>query len=253
MAAARHLDRADAPTGPGAPAAASPAISATAQDYLKAVWSATEWGGPAVTTKALAERFGTTPATVSDTVKRLAGHGLLEHQPYKAITLTPLGEQHALQMVRRHRLLETFLVTTLGYGSDEVHDEAEALEHWVSDLMVERIDALLGHPLSDPHGDPIPSVEGRVHRPDDPVSLASAAAGRYVVARVSDADPDRLTWFLEHGIAPGAVVEVAGWDERSQTIRLAPVSQGPGGSEPLTLAAVVADAVILTPPGPSPS
>lgn len=220
-------------------------ISATVQDYLKAIWSATEWGGPAVTTKALAERFGTTPATVSDTIRRLTGQGLVDHEPYRAITLTAAGERHALRMVRRHRLIEAFLVSTLDYAPDEVHDEAEELEHVISELMLERIDLLLGHPTNDPHGDPIPSAEGVVTRPVDAVSLAQAAAGRYRVARVSDADPTRLTWFLERGVTPGGQIDVEDWDEIAQTIRLTVL--GAGSSTPLVLARPAAEALMLTP------
>jgi DtxR family Mn-dependent transcriptional regulator len=111
-------------------------------------------------------------------------------------------------MVRRHRLLETYLVSALGYGWDEVHDEAEVLEHAVSDRMLEAIDTLLGHPTRDPHGDPIPSADGDAHLPDA-VPLAQATPGMAIVVRVSDADPERLRRFAEAGLVPGVPVEVA--------------------------------------------
>jgi len=220
-------------------------ISSIAEDYVKAIWSATEWDGPAITTKALAERFGTTSATASDTVKRLAAQGLLEHEPYKAIALTPLGERHALAMVRRHRLIETFLVSCLGYGWAEVHDEAERLEHAVSDLMIERIDAQLGHPRQDPHGDPIPTAEGRVERPAGAISLRRAPTGRYRVVRISDADSERLVYFHEHGIVPDAVVTVTAQDRHAHTVRLV-VGDADAAAE-LALAGDATDAVILAP------
>ncbi|MGQ1797411.1 metal-dependent transcriptional regulator [Kocuria oceani] len=183
-------------------------ITPVAQDYLKAIWSATEWGDPPITTKGLATRMGTTAPNVTDTVKRLAAQGLIEYQPYKPVTLTTRGEQHAIAMVRRHRLLETFLVTTLGYPWEEVHDEAERLEHAVSDAMIERIDAQLGHPTADPHGDPIPTAQGRTRRPLNTTRLTTARPGRYEIVRLSDADPERLTRFRDSGLVPGGPFRV---------------------------------------------
>ncbi|HEY0217944.1 MAG TPA: metal-dependent transcriptional regulator, partial [Cellulomonas sp.] len=121
-------------------------LTAVAQDYLKVIWSASEWSSAPVTTKMLADRLGVGASTVSETIRRLTDQGLVHHAPYAAIALTDEGARHAVQVVRRHRLIETFLVSELGYGWDEVHDEAEVLEHAVSDLMVERIDTRLGHP-----------------------------------------------------------------------------------------------------------
>jgi DtxR family transcriptional regulator, Mn-dependent transcriptional regulator len=184
-------------------------ITPVAQDYLKVIWSATEWGDPPITTSALAARLGTTAPNVTDTVKRLAAQGLVEHRPYKPVTLTDAGREYAVAMVRRHRLLETFLVTTLGYSWDQVHDEAERLEHAASDTLIDRIDALLGHPVRDPHGDPIPTPEGRTDRPAHTVRLSEAGPGTYVVVRVSDADPDRLTALGHHHVLPGRTLQVA--------------------------------------------
>ncbi|NQX27402.1 metal-dependent transcriptional regulator [Microbacteriaceae bacterium VKM Ac-2854] len=183
-------------------------ISPVAQDYLKAIWSATEWGEPPITGKALAERFGTTAANITDTVKRLAAQGLVVHEPYKPVLLTAEGERYAIQMVRRHRLLESFLVTTLGYSWDEVHNEAERLEHACTDLMIDRIDALLGYPERDPHGDPIPTKDGRTSTPADAVRLSEAAPGTFAITRISDDDPLLLAAFEEHGLEPGAEIRV---------------------------------------------
>ena len=114
------------------------------------IWSATEWSDSPITVGAMAERMGVRPATVSDGIRRLAKQGLVTHAPYGSIELTATGREHAVEMVRRHRLLETFLVQVLGYGWDEVHDEAEILEHAVSDTMIKRIDERLGYPTRDP-------------------------------------------------------------------------------------------------------
>nr|WP_300146473.1 metal-dependent transcriptional regulator [Propionicimonas sp.] len=183
-------------------------LSPVAQDYLKVIWSAREWGAPAITTKGLAERMGTSKANVSDAMRRLQAQGLLEYQPYRPVTLTPEGERLALAMVRRHRLLETFLARVLGYGWEDVHEDAERLEHAVSDRMLERIDAILGHPLVDPHGDPIPSADGRWQGQSGTVRLDEAAPGRYEVVRVDDSDPARLADLRRVGLVPGARVDI---------------------------------------------
>lgn len=170
-----------------------------AQDYLKVVWSAQEWSDEPVTTKLLAERIGVGASTVSETVRRLTAQGLLEHPRYGSVELTELGRTHAVQIVRRHRLIETFLVSELGYTWDEVHDEAEVLEHAVSDLMVDRIDQRLGRPTRDPHGDPIPAPDGTVPTPPAETLAALGAGTSAVVARISDADAEVLRYFAEIG------------------------------------------------------
>ncbi len=181
-------------------------LTVVAEDYLKAIWSATEWGEPPATVSSLSERFGSTRATASATVRRLARRGLLSHERYGSITLTPAGEEVAVAMVRRHRLIETYLARQLGYGWDEVHDEAERLEHAASDQFVQRIDALMGHPSTDPHGDPIPTSDGAVHYPEGATHVRDAASGRYVVVRVSDADTEELGRLARLGISPRAPV-----------------------------------------------
>ncbi|WP_186313105.1 metal-dependent transcriptional regulator [Micrococcus luteus] len=183
-------------------------ITPVAQDYLKAIWSATEWGDAPLSTKSLAARMGTTAPNVTETVKRLAAQGLVEYQPYKPVTLTGKGREHAIAMVRRHRLLESFLAASLGYSWDEVHAEAERLEHAASDELIERIDQMLGRPTRDPHGDPIPTPEGQRAQPAHAVRLDVAEPGFYRVLRISDADPQRLIRFQQAGLVPGTVVEV---------------------------------------------
>ncbi|MFO7244831.1 MAG: metal-dependent transcriptional regulator [Actinomycetes bacterium] len=183
-------------------------LSASTQDYLKCVWTLQEWSGEPVTITALAERLGVRTSSASDGIKKLAEQGLVHHETYGGVTLTEAGRAHAVAMVRRHRLLETYLVQELGYDWDEVHDEAEVLEHAVSDRLIAAIDARLGHPTRDPHGDPIPSADGAAHLPDA-VVLSRAEPGRYVVTRISDADPARLRAFAEAGVMPDAVLTVA--------------------------------------------
>ena len=213
-------------------------LTSTAQDYLKLIWSATEWSESPITVKELAERLGVRPASVSDAIRRLGEQGLLRHEPYSPIELTDEGRAHAVAMVRRHRLIETFLVEVLGYGWDEVHDEAERLEHAVSDELVDRIDARLGHPTRDPHGDPIPSPEGTPHRPDAVLLREAPTGAPLVVARISDADPGILRYLAEHGVALDTRLTV----ERDRgyagivTVRL-------GGDRVLDLGSVAAGAV----------
>ncbi len=185
-------------------------LSPVAQDYLKVIWTAQEWSTDRVTTKLLAERLGVSASTVSEAIRKLADQGLVDHAKYGAITLTEDGRRAAIGMVRRHRLLETFLVHELGYGWDEVHDEAEVLEHAVSELMLQRIDAKLGRPDRDPHGDPIPSTDGAVPTPParQLSDFGNGESGR--VARISDSDPAMLRYFDSVGIAldtPVCVVE----------------------------------------------
>jgi DtxR family Mn-dependent transcriptional regulator len=183
-------------------------LTPVAQDYLKVIWSAAEWGGPPITTKALAARFATTAANVSVTLRRLEAQGLVVYQPYRPAELTDLGRGLAVAMVRRHRLLETFLARVVGYAWDEVHDEAERLEHAVTDEFLDRVDRLLGRPRFDPHGDPIPDADGRLKLPET-VELAAVSSGVWRVARVADDDPAVLAELSRLGLLPGARVEVS--------------------------------------------
>lgn len=176
-------------------------LSSVAQDYLKVIWTVQEWSRERVSTKLLSERIGVSASTVSEAIRKLSDQGLVDHARYGSIALTDAGRSAAVSMVRRHRLIETFLVNELGYGWDEVHDEAEVLEHAVSDRMIDRIDAKLGFPERDPHGDPIPAADGSV--PTPPARQLSdyqdGESGR--VARISDADPAMLRYFDSVGIA----------------------------------------------------
>ena len=182
------------------PEAKPPELTTVAQDYLKVIWTAQEWSHEKVSTKLLAERIGVSASTASESIRKLADQGLVDHEKYGAVTLTDAGRHAALAMVRRHRLMETFLVRELGYGWDEVHDEAEVLEHAVSDRMLDRIDAKLGYPTRDPHGDPIPAADGRVPTPPARQLSACQNGEAGTIARISDAEPEMLRYFDSVGL-----------------------------------------------------
>ena len=182
-------------------------LTAAVQDYVKAIYTL-ESGEGTVTTTALAERLDVRPASVSGMLPKLTELGLVEHEPYRGVRLTPRGTRVALEVVRHHRLLELFLVESLGMTWDEVHAEAEVLEHVLSEELEELIAAKLGDPAFDPHGDPIPSRELKVPK-DKSRSLHSLEPGeRATFVRVSDSDPEMLRFLSERGIAPGAEIEV---------------------------------------------
>lgn len=183
-------------------------LTSVTQDYLKVIWTSQEWSEVKVTTKLLADKLGVSPSTASEGIRKLADQGLVEHERYGSVSLTDDGRAAAVGMVRRHRLLETFLVRELGYGWDEVHDEAEILKHAVSDRLMARIDAKLGFPQRDPHGDPIPSADGRVPNAGSR-QLADLDVGESgVISRISDSDSDMLRYFQEIGIDLDRTVEV---------------------------------------------
>ncbi|WP_026909373.1 metal-dependent transcriptional regulator [Patulibacter minatonensis] len=183
--------------------ASAPPPSTAVEDYLKAVFALETRLEGAVPTTALAGRLGITPGSVSAMLRRLADLGLLEHEPYRGVVLTEQGRKVALRTVRNHRLLELFLVEVLEVPWDRVHDEAERLEHAVSDDLVERISAKLGHPEFDPHGDPIPDrqleIAERSTRSLEDLEVGDEAP----FVRVSDTDPAMLRYLAERGIVPG--------------------------------------------------
>jgi DtxR family Mn-dependent transcriptional regulator len=182
--------------------------SESVQDYLKAIWKL-ERDGPA-TTSALAAELGVTPASATAMVKKLASLGLVEHERYRGVRLTPSGERAALEVIRHHRLLELYLMKALGLGLDEVHAEAERLEHYLSEDLESRIDAALGHPTHDPHGDPIPTAELELVA-DDSRWLTEVADGtEAVVSRVPDGDPELLRYLASLGIVPDQPIVLVG-------------------------------------------
>lgn len=184
--------------------------SGAVDDYLKTIYAHTEWQDAPITPSVLAASLGVAPSSVTEMVKKLASAGLVSHQPYGAVRLTPEGEARAIAMVRRHRLIETWLVRTHDYAWHEVHDEAEVLEHAMSDRLLASLDAQLGFPRTDPHGDPIPEDDGTIARVPF-VLLRDAASGHSAtVLRVSDRDPELLRALEQAGIVYGAQVAING-------------------------------------------
>jgi DtxR family transcriptional regulator, Mn-dependent transcriptional regulator len=177
------------------------------QDYLKALYLLGGGDGP-VPTRELAQRLGISSPSVSEMVSRLSAQGLVEHDRYRGQQLTPDGRKVALELVRHHRLLEMFLVQVLGYSLDEVHEEAERLEHVISERMEQRIFDLLGRPQLDPHGHAIPTLTGKV-RPVSNRPLSECRAGEKVVVQgVSDDDPGKLRELERRGLLPGTRLAV---------------------------------------------
>jgi DtxR family transcriptional regulator, Mn-dependent transcriptional regulator len=188
--------------------AGSQRYSSSIEDYLKTIYALQERGGPTITTSRLAERLGVLPSSVSGMVRKLSELALLEHQRYGAISLTAAGRKVALGVVRRHRLIELYLVRELGYTWDEVHDEAEVLEHAVSDRLLDRICERLGDPRFDPHGDPIPTRDGEIRDWDAQRLSTSEPGARGALVRVDDADPGMLRHLSAQGIRLGNRVEL---------------------------------------------
>jgi DtxR family Mn-dependent transcriptional regulator len=185
----------------------SRALSRSVEDYLKAIYGISENGEPA-TTSAIAEALDIQPASVTGMVKKLAESGLLEHVPYKGVMLTGPGTLEALRVLRRHHILETYLCERLGFSWDDVHEEAERLEHSASDQLIGQMSKALGFPSHDPHGAPIPTPGGLIEE-TDLSTLADAAAGdRLRIRAVRDEDSADLRSMAEVGLVPGARVMI---------------------------------------------
>ena len=183
-------------------------VSSAVEDYAKAIYALETRGQGTVSINAIAERLGVTPASASGMVRKLAELGLVSHAPYKGVALTSEGVRVALEVIRHHRLLELYLARDLGVPWDRVHDEAEVLEHVLSEELEELIAAKLGHPTRDPHGDPIPTRD-LVIEEHSTLSLATLDVGATgTFSRISDADPAMLRYLADRGIAPGAAFEV---------------------------------------------
>ncbi|HEY9015402.1 MAG TPA: metal-dependent transcriptional regulator [Gemmatimonadales bacterium] len=188
-------------------AAASESLTRSVEDYLKAIYQLSP-EGRAASTSEIAHLLALSPPSVTGMVKRLSEHGLLEHVPYRGVQLTDEGRRAALRMVRRHRLIEAYLVEFLGYSWDTVHEEAERLEHAVSETLIERMANALGNPDVDPHGDPIPAADGSIHEksctPLSDLSVGETAE----IHRVNVSQPERLRYIASLGLVPGARVIV---------------------------------------------
>src|SRR5689334_20156491 len=185
--------------------------SSTVENYLKAIYqgqSAMPERGALVPMGQLAASLGIAPGTATAMVKALAESGLAEYEPYSGVRLTPAGERLAGLVLRRHRLLELFLVQVMGMSWDEVHDDAEQLEHVVSERLIERIDTMLGHPTHDPHGDPIPTAEGAIAFRALDTLLTCPVGAQLRVTRIADQDPTFLTFIESLDLKPGEPIEV---------------------------------------------
>ena len=182
--------------------------SEATEDYVKAIHALEDRHGASVGTAELADRLGVTAGSASAMTRKLAERGLVDVEPYRGVTLTDRGRELALEVIRHHRLLELYLHEHLGVPWDRVHDEAERLEHVLSEDLERRIAAKLGDPTRDPHGDPIPTLDGRIVEPESRSlqTLEPGQAGRFV--RVSDSDPGMLRYLSERGIGPGDRLEV---------------------------------------------
>lgn len=194
--------------------------TSTVEDYLKSILSLEQGQAPGdlVGMGEIATAVGVAPGTVTSMMKSLEKDALVTYAPYAGVRLTEQGRSLALHVLRRHRLIELFLVDVLGLDWSEVHEEAERLEHAISDKLIDRIDARLGYPTSDPHGDPIPDAEGHL-RASPTVSLAECAAGGvFRVVRVSDQEEAFLRFVERHGLKPGSRVAVTHRDPLADAV-----------------------------------
>ena len=219
--------------------------TSTVENYLKQLYlEQQQTPGMLVPMGKLATVMGVVPGTATSMVKALADSGLVTYEPREGVRLTPGGEQLALHVLRRHRLVESFLVRVLGLDWSEVHEEAEELEHVISDKVLARIDHYLGHPSVDPHGDPIPSAAGAVADVRRLRSLVDCALGRPVrVARVIDQDPPFLQFVERCGLTPGVTVTVASRDPLAASVVIQPQHQ-----RPITLGTAAAAKILVEQP-----
>lgn len=197
--------------------------SSTVENYLKAIYqgcSTLEAPARLLPMGHLSSSLGVAPGTATTMVKTLAESGLVEYEPYAGVRLTPSGRKLAALVLRRHRLIELFLVQVMGYSWDEVHEEAEHLEHVVSERLIDRIDEMLGRPEADPHGDPIPDAEGLVKPQEGQTLLTCPTDTRVTVTRVLDQDKAFLQFIERHHLKPGESIEVEARDEVSDSVRV---------------------------------
>jgi DtxR family Mn-dependent transcriptional regulator len=225
--------------------------TSTVEDYLKRIYLAQQAAPEArVPTGRIALGLGVTPGTATAMIKTLADSGLVDYEAYSGVRLTDAGKHLATHVVRRHRLVESFLVAVMGMNWSEVHAEAEILEHAVSERLIERMDEMLGRPASDPHGDPIPTAHGEFTAVSEHESLVACPLGaNRVVARVTDQRADFLRLVEAHGLMPGRRIAVRSRDELMDTVEVVPA-----GGEPVRLGFRAASRVLVRaadPPGPA--
>jgi DtxR family Mn-dependent transcriptional regulator len=226
--------------------------SSTVENYLKAIHqgyarltesSADEPGTSALVPMGqVAASLGVTPGTATAMVKALAESGLADYEPYSGVRLTAAGERLARLVLRRHRLVELFLVQVMGMSWDEVHDDAELLEHVVSERLIERIDQMLGRPTHDPHGDPIPTAEGTIAKGHFETLLTCAVGVPLKVARIADQDPAFLRFIEKHNLKPGQSIAVESRDSAADAVRIVA-----GGGSAMTIGTRAASKLLVEP------
>ncbi|HYG64551.1 MAG TPA: metal-dependent transcriptional regulator [Thermoanaerobaculia bacterium] len=205
--------------------------TSTVEDYLKCILLEEQREPDSlVSMRRISSALQLAPGTVTAMMKTLADSGLVTYEPYSGVRLTPSGNQLAMHVLRRHRLIELFLVQVMGMDWTEVHAEAERLEHAVSDRLIERMDEMLGYPSVDPHGDPIPNIHGEMEVPDLPSLLTCGLEAPLRVARVGDQSRDFLQLVERRGLRPGNALRVLSRDEAADAVELRLES-----GEPLTL------------------
>lgn len=197
--------------------------TSTVEDYLKCIYlEARSKPGELVATGRIASSMSVAPGTVTAMMKTLTESGLIRYEPYAGVSLTDAGRKLATHVLRRHRLVELFLVEIMSMDWSEVHAEAEVLEHAVSESLIERIDEMLGHPTVDPHGDPIPTAGGHIDEPEL-LDLLTCEVGRTLsIARVTDQRTEFLQLLEKHGLMPGRRAEIESRDELTETVRISP-------------------------------
>ena len=222
--------------------------SLTIENYVKSIYViCNQSGGPAATGK-VAEYLGVSPSTVTSMLKTLKDSGLAAYRPYEGVALTEAGRILALRVLRRHRLIELFLVKTLHLSWDEVHDEAENMEHAVSDYLIDRIDEFLGHPTSDPHGDPIPTADGTISMADLR-DLADWPTGTpFQLVRVLDQAPQFLRYLSDSGLALGATGTIAATVHEAGVLDIAVDVPSTKTTTKTTLACEAAKKLLVQPP-----
>ena len=217
-------------------------LSRSVEDYLKAIYGLQE-SGDAASTTAIAEALDIQPASVTGMIKRLAEAGLLEHAPYRGVSLTKHGVKEALRVLRRHRILETYLCERLGYAWDDVHTEAERLEHAASDALIEKMAAALEFPMHDPHGAPIPTVAGDIESLAVSTLADARPGARLRIRAVRDEDSADLRSMAAEGLVPGARVHVAKAQRVAGSVEF---SLG-GGEEPRSVEGSLARQIYVVP------
>src|SRR5262245_56353013 len=218
------------------------APSSTVENYLKAILQAQSAASSAdelVPMGQIATALGVAPGTATTMVKTLSESGLVKYEPYAGVRLTRAGEKLAALVLRRHRLIELFLVNVMGMSWTDVHDEAELLEHAVSERLIDRIDDMLGRPSVDPHGDPIPNSDGLVSRRQYETLLSCPLQTPVTVQRVTDQDSDFLRFVEKHELKPGQIVQVEARDDAADSVRLR------GGRGRFTIGARAASKVLV--------